>query len=50
MLGALKCLGLGLSDVALALVAALYELRLSAADASPAGAYTAFSCALLVWG
>jgi len=39
-----------MSAASVVLVAALYELRLSAGDASPAGAYTAFSCALLVWG
>jgi len=39
-----------MSGASLVLAAALYELRLSAADASAAGAYTAFSCAILVWG
>jgi putative photosynthetic complex assembly protein 2 len=34
----------------LVLAAALYEMRVSAADAGAAGAYTAFSCAILVWG
>jgi putative photosynthetic complex assembly protein 2 len=29
---------------------AIYVLRTSAADASVSGAYTAFSCAILVWG
>jgi putative photosynthetic complex assembly protein 2 len=33
-----------------ALLAAGYVLRASAADASVSGAYTAFSCAILVWG
>jgi putative photosynthetic complex assembly protein 2 len=39
-----------MSGASLVLAAALYELRLSSADASAAGAYTAFSCAILVWG
>jgi putative photosynthetic complex assembly protein 2 len=39
-----------MSAASLVLVAALYELRVSAADPSAAGAYTAFSCAILVWG
>jgi putative photosynthetic complex assembly protein 2 len=39
-----------MTGASLVLVAALYELRLSAADASAAGAYTAFTCAILVWG
>ena len=39
-----------ISAATLVLVAALYEMRLSAADASATGAYTAFSCAILVWG
>jgi putative photosynthetic complex assembly protein 2 len=33
-----------------ALLAAGYVLRTSAADASVSGAYTAFTCAILVWG
>lgn len=32
------------------LLAAAYELHLSAADASVNGAYAAFTCAILVWG
>jgi putative photosynthetic complex assembly protein 2 len=32
------------------LLAALYVLRVSCLDASVNGAYTAFSCAILVWG
>ena len=39
-----------MSAASLVLVAALYEVRLSAADPSVIGAYTAFSCAILVWG
>jgi putative photosynthetic complex assembly protein 2 len=39
-----------MSAATLVLAAALYEMRVSAADASAAGAYTAFSCAILVWG
>lgn len=32
------------------LAGAVYALRLSASDASVSGAYTAFSCAILLWG
>jgi putative photosynthetic complex assembly protein 2 len=32
------------------LVAALYELVVSAADTSATGAYTAFTCGVLIWG
>jgi putative photosynthetic complex assembly protein 2 len=39
-----------MSVASLVLVASLYELRLSAADPSAPGAYTAFSCAILIWG
>ncbi len=39
-----------MSAASLVLIGALYELRLSAADPSVSGAYTAFSCAILVWG
>jgi len=39
-----------MSAASLVLIAALYELRLSAADPSSSGAYTGFSCAILVWG
>jgi len=34
----------------LLLAGAAYDLRLSAADVSSGGAYTAFTCAILVWG
>jgi putative photosynthetic complex assembly protein 2 len=39
-----------MSAATLVLAGALYEMRVSAADASAAGAYTAFSCAILIWG
>jgi putative photosynthetic complex assembly protein 2 len=39
-----------LSAAGALMLAAIYTLHVSAADASPAGAYTSFTCAILIWG